>query len=287
MLGNIPDSSATFDKLWALQSEALGAKWWGILSHVTLVVLAGLGGHFREPLSVVLPIIVLLISETYHICFSFNVCMGLEPIQTWQNDRFTAPLCLILLAYYIITLHDTDVTPLAVANIDPEARQRLANVDSYDVELLDNDDTGHLNVPLYESQWLRAWLLLVGIAAGLVTFNWPPGDLYPTLVVLVFCIVGWVLYAVMRNERNISPDDDAFMINPTRPNWPWIVGGVLFAALGIGMYLMPETTTTLEHSFWHFFIGIALCFFLAAKKTRPTEPLYRFEVRWYTPVAGG
>ncbi len=290
MLGPPPNVPETFSTILALRNEPVGDKWWSVWSHIGFAVLAILGAWFGQPFTVVIALIVLFPSEAYHICISFGVCMGQTPIQLWTIDRYTAPLSIYLLFYYFITRHDLDVIPSDVLQLDQETQTRLRDLNSYDSEMLDHDNDGSLgaqfNPPWYYLSWLQLWFGFAFAVSAIVTFTWPQGDMFPSLVTVILGILGWLIYALLRNERDVPVGTDRYMIAPTHLNWPLFILGLVFGALGIVFYLIPETTTSIGHSFWHVFASVALNVFLIERKKHPLSPLYVAEITWIRSPVG-
>lgn len=284
MLGPTPNSTVIFETILGLRNEPAGEKAWSVISHFPFVILAVLGAYLGSKITFAIALVVLLSSEVYHICISYNVCMGLTELQTWSNDRFTAPLSLLLVTYYLITWHDLDVAPQDLSALDDETRARLSVFNSYNSELLDQDGDGLLgarfNPPMYYLRWQELWLVFAFSIYAMVSYTWPRGDLYPTHVMLVLCLLGWLFYALLRNERDVDVGADRFMLGPTRPHWPMLILGIACGAIGVGLYLVPETTSSLAHSFWHMFAGFALIFIFLSKVMRPVSPLYVVEYQW-------
>jgi hypothetical protein len=308
LTGYQPNATASLETLLALRDEAVGYKVWGMVSHVSFLVLIGVAAFYRQALTVVIAIFALLLSLSYHACLSFDVCMGLTLEQERRNDHFSAQLCLILVFYFLALMHDLDIKPRDGAEnvLETEERARLAEGDSDHVALADRDDGDigdEFNPPLYHLHWnqvrfflhhewgcmcvhtrtphgernssyCQVWLFTAVLCAGLINYNWPLDDFFPFYVVAVLGILGWFLYVIFRLERPLQSTDRMFMLQPTRPHWGWFVVFLILAGAAVLFFILPETSNSLFHSFWHFFSALALTALLLAVILLPIGPVY-------------
>lgn len=279
LTGIIPNATATWEELLALQNEAVGYKVWGLVSHVTFFVQIGLGAHYRNGITVLVSLMALLLSLGYHTCLSFDVCMGLS-LESWRrNDHMSAILEAVLVVYYFIRMHDTAVKPRAVAvALEPEEARRLADGHSHDPDLADRDE-GDMQggPPPYDSQWEKIYFFVTVLFAAFVNYNWPLDDFFPFYIVLTTALLGWLIYLVFRLERPPTTDG-LLLLAPTVPHWPMVVAFILLGALGVTFFVLPETNSSFFHSWWHFVAPLAVSAAFLAVELDPMEPLYMYWV---------
>jgi hypothetical protein len=234
----------------------------------------------------------LLLSLGYHTCLSFDVCMGIGPLtpeqgltsdeatlqQSRRNDHFSAMLEVILAAYYLILMHDNAIKRrVAALALSAEELKRLKGLHSLDANLADRDDgdmDAQFNPPRYYLQWAELFVFVSVFVATLVNYNWPLDDFFPFYILLTTTLVGWLLYLMMRLERSEAASDDMYMIAPTVPHWPAFVAFLVLGALAVTFFILPETNSSLFHSFWHFFAPLALSALFLSIILEPLEPLF-------------
>lgn len=286
------NETADFEALLALRNEAEGFKYWSVFSNFFILAAAATAGAYREGTATILTLFAFLISVGYHTCIEFDECMGISP-QYWQrSDHLTASLIIVAIFHLYIVLHDLDVKPWQVLiaeadergedSVEGETLARLLQQDSLDLAVLDPDEGdlgGSYTPPLFQLHFANIWGFLVVIPAALVVFYWPPSDVTPIYLVVIFCCMGMIFYfGALRIERSASIGAAGFMIMPFGVHIPYLILAIIFGAAGIGCFLAPNDSTSLFHSFWHVFAGLAPIFLVLAKELRPLEPLYRVQL---------
>ncbi len=274
LTGIVPNATAVWLELLALRNEAPGYKAWGLVSHVSFLVQIGFGAHYRSAITVLVSSMALLISLGYHTCLSYDLCMGVDLVSWRRNDHLTAVLEAILLIYYFIVMHDNAVKPRAIDLVlEPEEAKRLADNHSHEIGLADHDvGDDALNAPRYYVQWTETYVFIALLFAALINFNWPLDGLFPFYIVVMTGMLGWLLFVAFRVERPTPAP--VLMIAPTVPHWPLFIAFLVLGALAVTFFILPETSSSLFHSCWHFFAPLAITAAFLCVVQDPLEDLY-------------
>ncbi len=289
--GTMHNATADQANIDALYFEAEGYKWWGIISHITFFVLIGVSWRYKLWFVVAIAIPAMLLSIEYHACVSWRYCAGIDPVMARRNDHLSAQLCLLIVFYVLSIIHDNDMkpgTPLTV--LDAEQRRDAEEGDTMDSAAIDADegDMGmELNPPAYQMYWREIYVSISILATALVTYNWPVDQsIFTFYVTLVFGLMGWLIYVILRVERPLQSTDTAFMLGPTQLHWPMFAAFVALGAIAIGFFLMPESVTStvngvqtniptsFGHSIWHAVSPLAITALVLAKELKPLDALY-------------
>jgi hypothetical protein len=289
--GIMHNATADQASIEALQFEALGYKIWGLVSHISFIVLIGIAWRYKLWFVVAIAIPALVLSLEYHTCISFNMCAGVDKVISRRNDHLSAQLCILIVFYVWSIIHDNDMKPGTPETVlDAEQRRDAEEGDTMDSAAVDADegDVGmELNLPLYQVYWREIFISTAIIATALVTYNWPVDQsIFTFYISLVFGLIGWLVYVILRVERPLQSTDTSFMLGPTQLHWPLFALFVVLSVIAIGFFLMPEsitqtidgvqttTPTSFGHSMWHLWVPLAISALILAKELKPLHALY-------------
>lgn len=231
----------------------MGAKVWGLLSHVAFLAPLIYAAYKRHLLSVVVLILALPVSLAYHTCQLTETCFGFTVAQLQAADHLTAPLLVIAIASYFIGLQDE-----RAASLSTEQYAQLEDKNYLDAREVPRNlplpSTGQLN-------YART-VPLVQVAAVALAEMYYPYDLMPVYIAIVSSVVALALYQILfRVEDTTSPSDGRFTMLTAHFQPAFLIGGFAFLTLGVWFFFY-EARSTLFHSFWHVWAAAAMFFFL-------------------------
>lgn len=216
--------NATADALAnvAVRQYAAGFGVYGVLSHLVFVPTIVRAAMFRNAVVVVLLLALTLPSTFYHACQAFNTCGGIAEEDTRRIDHTTAPLAILIGGWFVVNALGMRTT----------AKRYAAFVSSV----------------------LPVQVLVVALAVQLHPF-----DAVPAIVAAMAVVFGIYAYVVFfRVEPYRDDDDDDLRRWPIQLYWIGLFGAAVLGSVGVLFFILDDASTLL-HSHWHVFVGLALC----------------------------
>ena len=231
------DLAVNYAEITAIRSFGVGYGIWSEFSHVTLVLFVCLAFWLRNYVGAVLGALLTVVSMFYHGCASFDVCAGLWVTQWQWMDHGTAPEAIIIVGWMftvgLYVAHTTRTRMLAYA----------------------------LSV------------VPITVAILFLALQQHPVDLAPTMITILLVAIGFcVYYMLFFVERLVRRDNVKYWQSWNVGNYLFFAGGLIMGVIAVGFFCVTDPTSTF-HSFWHFFVGIALCLFQGAVSYQARQEL--------------